>query len=167
MPPRARYHHPTRGEVVKATALNGLRFVERRLYMYPEFLHPELFADISADRLLGDGVTIDHLNDDVPGRTLDAIAAYGPTELFNEIVANCLFTSDYSTHLPPCRYYPFSVIGEYDADFDAHEALMQGQQARPFEKWLKKDKKAVEISFRIFGAWEIACEPDTRIAAEK
>jgi transposase len=74
--PKTRHHHLTHGDIVKAMVLNGLGFVERRLYLYPEF-----FSDIAVDRLLGDGVTNDHLNDDVLSRTLDAIAAYGPTEL--------------------------------------------------------------------------------------
>jgi len=80
--PKTRQHHLTHGDIVKAMVLNGLGFVERRLYLYPEF-----FSDIAVDRLLGDGLTTEHLNDDVLGRTLDAIAAYGPTELFNAIVA--------------------------------------------------------------------------------
>ena len=53
--------------------------MEQRLYLYPEF-----FSDIAVRRLLGDGVTTDHLNDDVLVRTLDAIAMYGPTELIPE-----------------------------------------------------------------------------------
>jgi transposase len=65
--------------------LNGLGFVERRLYLYPEF-----FEGIAIERLLGPGVKREHLTDDTLGRTLDAIAEYGPTELFNEIVARCL-----------------------------------------------------------------------------
>jgi len=68
--PKTRQHHLTHGEVVKVMVLNGLGFVERRLYLYPESL-----SDIAVDRLLGDGVIPDHLNDDVLGRTLDAIAA--------------------------------------------------------------------------------------------
>jgi len=46
--------------------LNGLRFVERRLY-------PEFFSVIAVDWLLGDGITPEYLNDDVLGRTLDTI----------------------------------------------------------------------------------------------
>lgn len=62
--------------------LNGFGFIERRLYLFPKF-----FDDIAVSRLLGPGVSRDQLNDDFFGRTLDAIADYGPTELFNEIVA--------------------------------------------------------------------------------
>jgi transposase len=114
--PKTRQHHLTHGEVVKAMVLNGLGFVERRLYLYPEF-----FSDIAVDRLLGDDVTTAHLNDDILGRTLDAIAAYGPTELFNEIVAECLLATDYGTHCLHVDTTTFSVSGAYDAEFDARE----------------------------------------------
>jgi len=73
--------------------LNGLGFIERRLYLFPEF-----FDDIALSRLIGPGITREHLNDDVFGRTLDAMAEYGPTELFNEIVAKCLLDSDSGTY---------------------------------------------------------------------
>ncbi len=114
--PKTRQHHLTHGQLVKAIVLNGLGFVERRLYLYPEF-----FSDIVIDRLLGDGVTTDHLNDDVLGRTLDAIAAYGPTELFNKIVAECLLASDYGTHCLHVDTTAFSVSGEYYANFDSRD----------------------------------------------
>jgi len=52
--------------------LNGFGFVERRLYLYPEF-----FEGIALERLLGPGVKREHLPDYTLGRTLDAIAEYG------------------------------------------------------------------------------------------
>lgn len=112
--PKTCRHHLTHGEIVKAMALNGLGFVERCLYLYPEFL-----SEIAVDRLLGDGVIPAHLNDDVLGRTLDAIAAYGPTELFNAIVAECLLTSDYGTHCLYVDTTAFSVSGDYDTECDS------------------------------------------------
>jgi len=35
--PKTQPHYLTHGEVVKAMVLNGFGFVERRLYLYPEF----------------------------------------------------------------------------------------------------------------------------------
>jgi transposase len=67
------------------------------------------------------GITTEHLNDDDLGRTLDAIAAYGPTELFNEIVADCLLASGYGTHCLRIDTTAFSVSGEYDIDFDSRD----------------------------------------------
>ncbi|WP_301678179.1 DUF4277 domain-containing protein [Methanoculleus methanifontis] len=96
-----------------------------------------VFSDIAVDRLLGDGVTIDHLNDDVLGRTLDVIAAYGPTELFNVIVAACLLASDYGTHCLHVDTTAFSVSGEYDADFDSRDMTIT--YGRPWDgRWALK-----------------------------
>ena len=97
-------------------AINGLGFIERRLYLFPEF-----FDDIAISRLLGSEVTRDQLNDDVLGRTLDAIAEYGPTELFNEIVAECLLPTEFGAHCVHVDTTNFSVTGEYDPDFNTGE----------------------------------------------
>ena len=86
--------------------LNGLGFIERRLYLFPEF-----FDDIALSRLVGRDVTKDILNDDVFGRTLDAVAEYGPTELFNEITAECLLPSEFGSHCVHIDTTNFSVTG--------------------------------------------------------
>jgi len=96
--------------------LNDLGFVERRLYLFPEF-----FEDIAVERLLGDGITREQLNDDLLGRTLDAIAAYGPTELFNEIVAECLIGTEFGSQCIHVDTTNFSVTGNYEADFNTSE----------------------------------------------
>lgn len=61
------------GQCVKAMILNGLGFVNRALYLMPRFFKNKL-----VERLPGDGITAEHLNDDVLGRALDALHAYGP-----------------------------------------------------------------------------------------
>jgi len=114
--PKTRHHNVSHSQIVKAMAINGLGFIERRLYLFPEF-----FDDIAVSRLLGSGVTRDDLNDDVLGRTLDAIAAYGPTELFNEIVAECLLPTEFGSHCVHVDTTNFSVTGEYESDFNVGE----------------------------------------------
>jgi len=96
--------------------LNGLGFIERRLYLFPEF-----FDDIAVERLLGEGITTDQINDDLLARTLDAIAEYSPTELFNEIVANCLISTEFGSHCIHVDTTNFSVTGEYESDFGTEE----------------------------------------------
>ena len=114
--PKTRHHNLSHSQVVKLMALNGLGFIERRLYLFPEF-----FDDIAVERLLGEGITTDHINDDLLGRTLDAIAEYDPTELFNEIVSNCLIPTEYGTHCIHVDTTNFSVTGEYESDFGTEE----------------------------------------------
>jgi transposase len=69
------------GTICKALILNGLGFVERRLYMVSNF-----FEDKPIELLLGQGVAAEHLNDTVIGRALDELQAYGCTKLFSQLV---------------------------------------------------------------------------------
>ncbi|MFA5003319.1 MAG: IS1634 family transposase [Methanolinea sp.] len=114
--PKTRHHNLTHSQTVKLMVLNGLGFIERRLYLFPDF-----FDDIALSRLVGEGITRDHLNDDVFGRTLDAIAEYGPTELFNQIVAECLLPSEFGSHCIHVDTTNFSVTGDYEPDFGCDE----------------------------------------------
>ncbi|WP_394698644.1 DUF4277 domain-containing protein [uncultured Methanospirillum sp.] len=41
-------------------------------------------------------MTSEQLNDEVLGRTLDAIAVFEPTELFNHMVSDCMKRGNYS-----------------------------------------------------------------------
>ena len=65
------------GEVVKAIILNGLGFVSRPLYLFPEF-----FKDKAVEHLIGAGIQAEDLNDDKIGRVMDKIYKYGLTKLF-------------------------------------------------------------------------------------
>ncbi|HPY61400.1 MAG TPA: IS1634 family transposase [Methanospirillum sp.] len=114
--PKNRHHYLSHGQVTKAMILNGLGFVERRLYLYPEF-----FEGIAVERLLGPGVKREHLTDDTLGRTLDAIAEYGPTELFNEIVARCLHHYGEEIQRIHVDTTSFSVYGDYDEEDKTEE----------------------------------------------
>jgi transposase len=114
--PKTRHHNLSHSDIVKAMAIIGLGFIERRLYLFSDF-----YEDIAVSRLLGSAVTRDQLNDDVLGRTLDAIAEYGPTELFNEIVAKCLLPTEFGSHCVHIDTTNFSVTGEYDPDFNTGE----------------------------------------------
>lgn len=68
------------GKRVAAMVLNGLGFINSRLYMSQMFFHDK---PISA--MLGEEVLVEHLNDDCLGRCLDEISEYGTTKLFSEI----------------------------------------------------------------------------------
>ena len=70
------------GQAVKAMVLNGLGFATRALYLTPLF-----FQDKPVERLIGEGVEAEHLNDDVLGRALDAIYRYGPSSLYSQMAA--------------------------------------------------------------------------------
>lgn len=69
------------GERVAAMLMNGLGFVNSRLYIFPEFLEKK-----PIQRLFNrEDIKADYFNDDATGRCLDAIAEYGVTKLFTEL----------------------------------------------------------------------------------
>src|SRR4051794_16321334 len=51
------------GRALKAMVLNGLGFANRRLYLVPEF-----FRNKPTERLVGEGISPEHLNDDALGK---------------------------------------------------------------------------------------------------
>jgi transposase len=56
------------GPLFVAMLLNGLGFTGRTLHMYSEY-----FESKPLDRLLGEGICADDINDDALGRCLDAL----------------------------------------------------------------------------------------------
>ena len=70
----------TMGQRSAAMILNGLGFMDDRLYMFKNFLENK-----PVDRLFGKGVKASHFNDDALGRCLDTIAKYGVTKFFTEV----------------------------------------------------------------------------------
>ena len=60
--------------------INGLGFTQNPIYLSPTFFEGK---DVCA--LIGEGIEAQHLNDDVHGRTLDAIYKYGTTALLAEM----------------------------------------------------------------------------------
>ena len=100
-----------RSVVIKAMILNGLGFTGQRLYLFPNF-----FMTIPTEKLLGEGIAPSDLNDDIVGRTLDAIYEYGTTELFNEISLEIMKQFSLGTQLIHVDTTNFSVYGKYEGD---------------------------------------------------
>lgn len=71
------------GERVAAMILNGLGFMDERLYMFPDFLENK-----PIERLFRPEIRAEYFNDDALGRGLDAIYDYGVTPLFTELAFN-------------------------------------------------------------------------------
>jgi len=98
------------GTCVKAMILNGLGFVNRALYLMPHF-----FKDKPVERLLGEGVEAEHLNDDALGRALDAIYAYGPEALYGQLAAQAVKRLGLSCKVGHIDTSSFHVNGVYNS----------------------------------------------------
>jgi transposase len=100
----------TAGHAVKAMVLNGLGFVNQQLYLVPHFFHNKPLS-----RLIAPGIQASHLNDDMLGRALDTLYAYGVTELYSLIAATAakrLGLAPTFTHLDSTSFH---VDGRYNS----------------------------------------------------
>jgi transposase len=99
------------GHRVASMILNGLGFMDYRLYMFPEFM-----ANKPVERLLGEGMKAEYFNDDALGRTLDCLDEYGTMKLFSELaftIGTHLKLIRKSSHLDTTT---LSVWGAYEED---------------------------------------------------
>lgn len=99
----------TSGQVIKALILNGLGMVSRPLYLFSQF-----FADKAVEKLLGENVKSEYLNDDKLGRVMDEIYEIGLTNLFLEIVLKVLNNFEINTEDTHLDATSFHVHGEYE-----------------------------------------------------
>ncbi len=128
-----------------AMILNGLGFMNSRLYMTQNF-----FEDKPVQEMLDAKVDASHLNDDCLGRCLDAIANYGVTKLYSEIafeVANEQNILGKRMHLDTTS---FVLYGDYDVPSDDGPT-----PARGFSKANRPDLKQVMLSLTQGGAANI------------
>jgi transposase len=103
--------HVSLGQAVKALVVNGLGFINRALYLMPQF-----FADKPTERLIRPGIFAEHLNDDVLGRALDALYEHDVTTLFTLISAQAcqrLGLAGSTVHLDSTSFH---VDGDYDRE---------------------------------------------------
>jgi transposase len=139
----------THGQRVKAMIINGLGFTQNPIYLSHHF-----FENKALSVLFGEGVRHEHFNDDALGRTLDAIYAYGVTELFAEIaneIAQEFMPSvkRQSLHLDTTS---LKLSGDYDFDDDAW--LDEAQPPIPMRghsKDNRPDLKQVMLSLTVSG----------------
>jgi len=104
------------GKRVAAMVLNGLGFINSRLYLSPLFFH-----DKPVSVLLGEEISAEHLNDDCLGRCLDEISKYGTTKLFSEIALEIAREQDLlskSLHLDTTS---LTLYGDYEQGDETEE----------------------------------------------
>jgi transposase len=97
------------GEVVKAMILNGLGFVSRPLYLFPEF-----FKDKAVEHLIGAGIKAEDLNDDKIGRVMDKLYKYGLSKLFLTIALEVVKKYGIGTKYSHLDSTSLHLHGEYN-----------------------------------------------------
>ncbi len=124
------------GQRVAAMILNGLGFMNSRLYMTPHY-----FQDKPVAQLLGANIEAEHLNDDCLGRCLDKIAEYGVTKLYSEIAFEIAKEKGLLSQRLHLDSMSFVLYGRYEGQEDASPLSTYG-----YSKANRADLKQVMLS---------------------
>ena len=98
----------TSGQIVKAIILNGLGFVSRPLYLFPQF-----FSDKPVEHLIGKGISAEHLNEYKIGRTMDLLYAKGLSNIFLLLTLNAVEKYKIKTNFSHLDSSSMALQGEY------------------------------------------------------
>ncbi len=140
-----------------AMILNGLGFTNRRLYLTPQF-----FESKPLEALLGAGVEAKHLNDDALGDALDAIAAYGPSQLFAQVAFEIALEHNLLEERVHVDTTSFSLQGKYASDEQEGEPAVI-TVTHGYSKDHRPDLKQVVLSLAVAGGsgvplWMTPCD---------
>jgi transposase len=141
----------TMGERVAAMILNGLGFIDTRLYLFPEFLQKK-----PVERLFGKALKAEWFNDDALGRCLDAISAYGVTKLFTEISFKIGLKKGLLGKSAHFDTSTLQLAGDYER-YESEEAMQLAEEqaiplpARGYSKSHRHDLKQMVITLATTG----------------
>ena len=130
------------GQVVKAMIINGLGFVSKPLYMFPQY-----FETIACEHLIGTGVKPEYLNDDKLGRVMDKLFIKGLDTLFFIIAlkaAQKFGVSLSTSHLDSSSIH---VHGQYNTSLP--EVIFENQKVgnnQELEELAVKSPKEITIT---------------------
>ncbi len=99
------------GQAVKALVLDGLGFVNQRLYRVPHF-----FQDKLTEQLVGAGIRPEHLNDDVTGRALERLYEHGVTTVYARLASQAVRRLGLTPRFGHLDTTSFHVDGQYNSD---------------------------------------------------
>ena len=131
------------GQVVKAMIINGLGFVSKPLYMFPQY-----FETIACEHLIGTGVKPEYLNDDKLGRVMDKLFIKGLDTLFFIIAlkaAQKFGVSLSTSHLDSSSIH---VHGQYNTSLP--EVIFENQKVgnnQELEELAVKSPKEITITY--------------------
>jgi len=97
------------GQAVKAMVLNGLGFANQRLYLLPHF-----FEGKPIEQLFDGDICAADLNDDVMGRTLDALFTADVSNVYMRVAHKALKILDLSCFMSHIDSTTFHTDGKYD-----------------------------------------------------
>ena len=107
------------GILTKAMILNGLGYVNKQLYLTPQF-----FKDKPLETLFSQAINAKQINDDALGRTLDAIYDYGVSELYEKIAYKAISNLGLHPSTIHLDSTSFHVDGNYNSNSHYDEKII-------------------------------------------
>ena len=107
------------GKIVKAIIINGLGFLSKPLYLFAHF-----FDDKPVEKLLGNGVKAEYINDDKIGRVMDNLHDNSLELLWTKIGLNTIKKFQISTEFSHLDSSSISVQGDYNSQNQKPENLI-------------------------------------------
>ena len=111
--------------------LNGLGFVNQRLYLFPKF-----FQDKPVDRLIGKGIEADELNEHVMGRSLDDLYDYEVTGLYSQIylkATQALKLQCETVHLDGTSFHTDGTYVNYYDNFNPSKVVQETNRVEEYQ----------------------------------
>jgi len=108
------------GTIVKAIILNGLGYLSKPLYLFPEF-----FRDKPMEQLLGYGIKAEEINDDKIGRVMDELYNISLDTLWTNIGLNTIKMFEISTLYSHLDSSSMSVNGQYNYQVNEGDNLLE------------------------------------------
>ncbi|MEK6845586.1 MAG: IS1634 family transposase [Nanoarchaeota archaeon] len=133
----------TIGEAVQAMILNAMGFVNKPLYLTPQF-----FANKPVENLIRVGLTAEELNDDTLGRALDALYAKGVTEVFAKVASHAcsIYGIEHAAyHLDSTS---FAFEGEYNPEENSQAIKIVRGYSRDYRPDLKQAVLSLICSYK-------------------
>lgn len=127
------------GRRVAAMVLNGLGFMNSRLYMSTHF-----FEDKPVAQLLGGEIEAQHLNDDCLGRCLDKIASYGVAKLYSELAFEIALEKNLLSQRLHLDSTSLILYGRYENEGNCPDGI--ATPAYGYSKANRSDLKQVMLS---------------------
>jgi len=131
------------GQVVKAMIINGLGFVSKPLYMFPEY-----FETIACEHLIGTGVKPEYLNDDKLGRVMDKLFIKGLDTIFFIIAVKAAQKFGVSLSTSHLDSSSIHVHGQYNTSLP--EVIFENQKIgnnQELEEIAVKSPKEITITY--------------------
>lgn len=131
------------GQVVKAMIINGLGFVSKPLYMFPEY-----FEKIACEHLIGTGVKPEYLNDDKLGRVMDKLFIKGLDTIFFIIAVKAAQKFGVSLSTSHLDSSSIHVHGQYNTSLP--EVIFENQKIgnnQELEEIAVKSPKEITITY--------------------